>query len=180
MNEHSQQPAPPCSVAMIVAMGRNRVIGLDNAMPWHLPRDLQYFKACTLGKPVVMGRKTFLSIGRALPGRPNIVLTRDRGFNAEGVEVVHSVEQALVSARRAAQALAADEIMVIGGAQIYQLMLSQAQRLYITEVEAEPPGDACFPVLDSQQWCLTHDEAHPADQANGYGLHFRVYQRVQG
>jgi len=126
-------------LSLIVAMGRNRVIGVDNALPWHLSGDLKYFKATTFGKPIVMGRKTYDSIGRPLPGRLNIVISRDPAWRADGVTAVTSVEAALVAAGDA------PEVMVIGGEQIYALALPLADKLYITEVDAAPHGDAFFP-----------------------------------
>lgn len=134
------------TLSLIVAMGKNRVIGVDNALPWHLSGDLKYFKATTLGKPIVMGRKTYDSIGRALPGRLNLVITRDPAWRADGVTAVTSLEAALRAAGDAA------EVMVIGGAQIYALALPLADRLYITEVDAAPAGDALFPALEPSQW----------------------------
>lgn len=133
-------------LSLIVAMGKNRAIGKDNALPWHLSQDLQYFKAVTLGKPIVMGRKTYDSIGRPLPGRHNIVISRDPAWAAEGVTVVTSVAAALAAAGDV------EEVMVIGGEQIYALALAHANQLYITEVEAAPQADAFFPAIDPSQW----------------------------
>lgn len=169
---------PEISTALIVAMAQNRVIGRDNQLPWRLPKDLQYFKATTMGKPIVMGRKTFESIGRALPGRVNIVVSTNLDYKAEGVRVVHSIEQALALAREVAQAEGVDELMVIGGAQLYQRVLTQVDRLYLTLVEAEVAGDALFPALDWQQWQLLSEECHEPDNSNPYPYRFNVYQRV--
>ena len=138
--------------SLIVAVSRNGVIGIDNQLPWHLPEDLKYFKSVTMGKPLIMGRKTYDSIGRPLPGRTNIVVTRDQGWHAEGVEVARSLQQAMTLGRLACARSEAGEIMVIGGEQIYQLTLPAADRLYITEVQAEVEGDAFFPPLDNSQW----------------------------
>lgn len=138
--------------SLIVAVSRNGVIGIDNQLPWHLPEDLKYFKSVTMGKPLIMGRKTYDSIGRPLPGRTNIVVTRDQVWHAEGVEVARSLQQAMTLGRLACARSEADEIMVIGGEQIYQLTLPAADRLYITEVQAEVEGDAFFPPLDHSQW----------------------------
>ena len=138
--------------SLIVAVSRNGVIGIDNQLPWHLPEDLKYFKSVTMGKPLIMGRKTYDSIGRPLPGRTNIVVTRDQGWHAEGVEVARSLQQAMTLGRLACARSEAGEIMVIGGEQIYQLTLPAADRLYITEVQAEVEGDAFFPPLDHSQW----------------------------
>ncbi len=133
-------------LSLIVAMGRNRVIGVDNSLPWHLSQDLKQFKAVTLGKPIVMGRKTYDSIGRPLPGRHNIVISRDRSWSAGGVTAVDSLAAAIDAAG------AVEELMVIGGEQIYALALPAASRLYLTEVDAAPAGDAFFPALDPAQW----------------------------
>ena len=139
------------NVSLIVAVSRNGVIGLDNQLPWHLPEDLKYFKSVTMGKPLIMGRKTFESIGRPLPGRTNIVITRDSGWHAEGVEVAQTLLQAMTLARLACAQAELNEIMVIGGEQIYRLALPVADRLYLTEVQAEVEGDAFFPAYDPDQ-----------------------------
>jgi len=155
-------------VAMIAAMGRNRVIGCDNKMPWHLPEDLKYFKATTMGKPIVMGRKTFDSLGRPLPGRSNIVISRQADLSIPGVQVVDSIEQALTLARHQAELDAVDEIMIIGGGNLYQQCLALADRLYLTRVELEPQGDAWFPAFSDAEWELREEravaegEAYPA------------------
>ncbi|MGB1262795.1 MAG: type 3 dihydrofolate reductase [Cognaticolwellia sp.] len=159
-------------LSMIVAHADNRVIGKNNDMPWHLPADLAYFKKTTLGKPIIMGRKTYQSIGRALPGRKNIVISRDESFHADGVEVVKSVDAAL--------ALVSDveEVMVIGGGAIYQHCLATAQRLYITHIEANIAGDTYFPDYDLENdWHKMSSERVTADDKNAYDLNFCVYQR---
>jgi dihydrofolate reductase len=129
-------------------MAANRVIGRDGGMPWHIPADLRHFKAVTMGKPVIMGRKTFQSIGRPLPGRTNIVVTRDGSFAPPGVTVVDSVDGALA----VADAVASDEVMIIGGGEIYAGTLPLADRLYLTEIQMAPPGDVVFPEIDMAQW----------------------------
>nr|WP_241242204.1 type 3 dihydrofolate reductase [Thalassotalea sp. G2M2-11] len=157
---------------MIVAHADNRIIGKDNDMPWHLPADLAYFKKTTLGKPVIMGRKTFESIGRPLPGRQNIVISRDQQYHAQGVETATSVEQAL--------SLAGDveEVMVIGGGAIYEHCLPAADRLYITHIDAAIEGDTKFPSYDTENdWQKVNSEIVPADSKNAYQLDFAVYQR---
>ncbi|MDF2176774.1 type 3 dihydrofolate reductase [Aliiglaciecola sp. CAU 1673] len=159
-------------IAMIAAMARDRVIGADNQMPWHLPADLKHFKAVTLGKPVVMGRKTFESIGRPLPGRRNIVISRDPGFNAAGIEKAESPEQAM------AMAGDCEELMVIGGGAVYQAFLPLAVRLYLTDIELSVEGDTCFP--DYQQaadWQLIDEVFRPADSDNPHNMWFRTLER---
>lgn len=139
-------------IALILARADNGVIGRAGGLPWHLSGDLKFFKAQTLGKPVVMGRKTFQSIGKPLPGRPNLVITRDPQFRPEGVEVFATVEEALQRAQQLARESDAGEIMVIGGGQIYQRTLPLAERIYLTEVHAQPEGDTSFPDLDPALW----------------------------
>lgn len=139
-------------VAIIAAISRDGVIGVDNRLPWYLPEDLKFFKSMTRGKPLVMGRRTFDSIGRPLPGRLNIVVTRDSGFRPEGVRVCLDLEPALRLADRQATIDAAEEIMVMGGAQIYAQALPLASRLYLTEVDVDVEGDAFFPQVDEAEW----------------------------
>ena len=157
-------------VSLIAAMAENRVIGRDNQLPWRLSADLQHFKALTMGKPIIMGRKTYESIGRPLPGRTNIVITRDSAFQAEGCEVVHSIEQALAAAR------GFEEVMVIGGAELYRQMLDHADRLYLTLVRAEVEGDALFPEL-GQQWHEVERESRKADDKNQFDYDFVILER---
>lgn len=164
-------------VALIWAMSRNRVIGRNNALPWHLSEDLRYFKRVTFGKPVIMGRKTWESIGRPLPGRTNIVVTRDENFQAEGVKVVHSLEQAIALAENIAFLDGVDEAIVMGGAEIYALALPSAQRLYLTQIHAEVEGDASFPELDLSAWQEVAREDHPATGPNPYDYSFIIYDR---
>ncbi|WFF40217.1 dihydrofolate reductase [Salinicola endophyticus] len=139
-------------VAMIAALSQNRVIGVDNQLPWYLPEDLKHFKALTLGKPLVMGRKTFESIGRPLPGRLNIVITRSPSYRHEGVRVCHDLAAALALADQQALIDGADEIMVMGGGEIYAQALPLASHLYLTEVAVTLNGDAHFPTLEDGQW----------------------------
>ncbi|WP_129141573.1 dihydrofolate reductase [Modicisalibacter coralii] len=139
-------------VAMIAAVSRNGVIGVDNQLPWYLPEDLKFFKRMTQGKPLVMGRKTHQSIGRALPGRLNIVVTRDSGFRAEGVRVCHDLAEALSLADDQAIIDGVEEIMVMGGGEIYAQAMPWASRLYLTEVAVELAGDARFPGLERGAW----------------------------
>ena len=142
-------------ISLIVAVSRNGAIGLNNQLPWYLPEDLKYFKSVTMGKPLIMGRKTFDSIGRPLPGRANIVLTRDPQWTSDGVKVVQSVEQALVAGEIACEAADVDEIMVIGGEQIYRMTIDLADRIYLTQVDADVEGDAFFPDIDLNNWSQT-------------------------
>jgi dihydrofolate reductase len=148
-------------LVLVVARARNGVIGKDGAMPWHLPADLKRFKAMTVGKPVIMGRKTFESIGKPLPGRHNIVLTRDRGWRADGVTVAANLAEAIAAAGLDPRARA-EEIMIIGGAQIYAEALPSATRIELTEIDAEPEGDTVLPPFDPARWRETAREAHPA------------------
>ncbi|MES3007902.1 MAG: type 3 dihydrofolate reductase [Pseudomonadota bacterium] len=164
-------------LALIWAMSRNRVIGRNNALPWHLSEDLRYFKRVTLGKPIIMGRKTWESIGRPLPGRTNIVITRDQSFQAAGVRVVHSLDAALSLAEHIGVIEGADEVVVIGGAEIYALALPKAQRLYLTEVHAEVDGDARFPEFDLSQWQELAREDFSAEGPNPYPYSFIVLER---
>jgi len=158
-------------LSMIVAHADNRVIGKDNDMPWHLPADLAYFKKTTLGKPIIMGRKTYESIGRPLPGRKNIVISRDGSYQAEGVDVVGSVDAALALVNDV------EEVMVIGGGAIYKHCLPAANRLYITHIDADIKGDTYFPQYDLKEWQLIASELRESDEKNAYKLNFCVYQR---
>ena len=160
-------------ISMIVAMAEDRVIGLDNKMPWHLPGDLKFFKRVTLGKPVIMGRKTYQSIGRPLPGRVNIVLTRDKDLQIEGVHCVQTVQQALDLVQGAA------EVMVIGGATIYQQFLEQATRLYLTFIDLKVVGDTQFPDYQAAaNWQEIEREKHLADEKNGHNYQFVTLERI--
>ncbi len=139
-------------LAMIAALSTNGVIGVGNRLPWHLPEDLRYFKQHTLGKPIIMGRKTFESIGKALPGRTNIVLTSRKDWSPRGVTIAASLDVALVLADRALEERGGDEAMVIGGEQIYRLALPRCSRLYLTRVAVALEGDAFFPDLNPEEW----------------------------
>lgn len=156
-------------ITLIVARARNGVIGCENRLPWHLPEDLAHFKRTTLGHPIVMGRKTFESIGRALPGRRNLVLTRDPRWRAEGCEPMGSMDEAM------AAVAGLPELFVIGGADIYRQALPRADRLLITEVDLDVPGDAHFATPAAQQWELL--ERQPGQSAAGIAYEFRRYER---
>ncbi|ATW34682.1 MULTISPECIES: type 3 dihydrofolate reductase [Candidatus Williamhamiltonella] len=158
-------------ISLIAAMAQNRVIGLNNKMPWHLPLDFAWFKKNTLHKPVIMGRKTFDSLGRALPGRMNIVMTR-QGIASPGVIGVSSMEKALKAAQDA------PEVMVIGGAEIYRQFLPQANRLYLTEVLKNIEGDTYFPEYEQQQWEMVFQESHSPDNSHLYSFSFQIFHRV--
>ncbi len=167
-------------LAVIVAQATNRVIGRANKLPWHLPEDLKYFKKVTLGKPIIMGRKTFESIGRPLPGRTNIVVTRDAGYSRPGIEVVHSLDAAVTLADSLCEINGIDEAMLIGGAELYAQALPQAQRLYLTQVHASVEGDAYFPAYQQQEWRELGREDYSASGCNPYDYSFIVLERAGG
>lgn len=155
-------------ISLIVAHDENRVIGYENAMPWHLPGDLQYFKKMTMGKPVIMGRKTFESIGRPLPGRRNIVITRNADYKQEGIETVGSLEEAYALVHDA------PEIMVIGGEQIFKLALPDADRLYITKINATFKGDTYFPSYPEFQEVSCEE---PIVSGNGFTFQYCIFEK---
>jgi dihydrofolate reductase len=161
-------------ISVIVAMAANRVIGHENRLPWHLPADLKHFKATTLGKPVVMGRRTWESIGRPLPGRTNIVITRDTAYTAEGCVVVHSLDEAIRAAGEAA------EVMIIGGAGLYRQALSLADTLYLTLIHGEFAGDTHFPQWRQDEWRETGRIDHEPDENNSHAYSFITLERVAG
>ena len=155
----------------LAALVLNGVIGSGNRMPWHLPADLKRFKALTWGKPMLMGRKTLDAIGKPLPGRRNLVLTRGTDLRIPGIEIVHSVEEAL------AVCAGAPELMVIGGAEVYRLFLPLAQRMHLTRVHAPIVGDTRFPNCDWNEWRKLERSTHPADERNRYAMTFLVLER---
>ncbi len=159
-------------IAIIVAVAENGVIGADNGLPWRLPDDLKRFKALSLGKPVVMGRRTFDSIGRPLPGRTNIVVSRQAGLAIEGAIVARSLDDALVAAG------AASEIVVIGGAEIFRQALPRTDTIHLTRVHARVAGDVFFPELDPAKWREAAVEHHAADERHLYPFSFVTLQRV--
>ena len=157
-------------LSLIVAMAKNRVIGNHNQMPWHLPADFAYFKKITTGHPIIMGRKTFESIGRPLPGRRNIVVSRNPAFRADGADVAASLGEAI-------DACGDTDAFVIGGATLYAEALPRIDRIYLTEVDASPEGDTLFPALDKQQWREVARERREADAKNGHAMTFVVLER---
>ena len=165
-------------LSLIVAAANNNVIGRNNELPWYLPQDLKYFKSVTLGKPVIMGRKTFESIGKPLPGRTNIVVTRQVEWKVAGVLVAQSLQEALDIANqfRAELHQLSDEVMVIGGAEIYRHALPLADRVYLTRIDVDIPGDAHFPALPAAEWKLVSEI--PGDAAASLKHSFLTYERI--
>ena len=158
-------------ICLIVAASANGAIGVDGELPWHLPDDFRFFKQVTMGKPIVMGRRTWESIGRPLPGRQNIVITRQSDFEATGATVVDGPDAAINEAEDT------DEIMIIGGGEIYRRFLPLADTVYLTRVEATVDGDTFFPELDESAWALESSERHDADERHAYAFTFCVYKR---
>lgn len=157
--------------SLVVAVARNGVIGRDNQLPWRLPADLAYFKRVTMGHPVIMGRRTWESIGRPLPGRHNIVVTHRPDYQAEGATVVHSLEEAWKAAGKA------QEACIIGGSSIFEETLPVADRIHLTEVDAEVAGDTYFPPFDRREWIEREVARHPADERNQYPFRILVLER---
>ncbi|MEX3010038.1 dihydrofolate reductase [Hoeflea sp. TYP-13] len=175
MNE--PENAQATTITIVVAMARNGIIGRDGDMPWHLSTDLKRFKAITLGKPVVMGRKTFQSIGRPLPGRKNIVVTRDAAFSANGIETFATLDDAVTFARTCAIADGLREICILGGGEIYRQMLPLADCLHVTHVDCEPDGDTVFPEIDERIWEKESEELVPAGEKDTAASRYAVYRR---
>jgi dihydrofolate reductase len=167
----SKASIPP-RICLIAALAANRVIGRNNALPWHLPADLKRFKALTTGHPVLMGRKTHESIGRPLPGRRNLIITRNRGYGAPGCEIVHSLDDAIAACR------GDREIFVIGGAELYRESLPRAHCLEFTEIRAEVEGDAWFPEISMAQWRETGREMHTGETGVSFRYDFVRYERI--
>ncbi|MGF1686381.1 type 3 dihydrofolate reductase [Photobacterium japonica] len=157
-------------ISMVAAMAHERVIGKDNAMPWHLPADFAWFKHVTMGKPVVMGRKTYESIGRPLPGRHNIVISRNAAYQADGITVVADIAAAKAAAGQV------DELMIIGGGSIYTACLPEAERLYLTFIDWTVDGDTCFPDW-GRDWQEVHSETYVADEKNAHDMRFVILER---
>lgn len=159
-------------ISIVVAMDKNRLIGRNNELPWHLPADLAYFKKVTMGKPIVMGRKTHESIGRPLPGRDNIIITRNSEFNVEGCIIVHTVDDILKLANGTTS-----ELCVIGGSEIFKEVLPYTDRLYITEIDYSFDGDTYFPEIDHTEWELISREQGSSDEKNPYTFFYNIYDR---
>ncbi|MFY0254448.1 dihydrofolate reductase [Chitinophaga sp. 30R24] len=161
-------------ISIIVAASDNNVIGINNMLPWKLPTDLKYFKDMTMGKPIIMGRKTFDSLRKALPGRPNIVITRRKDYHPENVYIVGSLQEALDKARN----FGGDELFITGGAQIFDEAWPLIERIYLTRVYAVVHGDAFFPQLDGGEFELISDDRHEADEKNEYAFSFQIWEKV--
>ena len=163
-------------LSFIVAASENNVIGKDNKLPWTLPTDMKYFKNITWAMPVIMGRKSFESLGKPLPGRTNIVVTRNKDWKADGVEVAQSIDKAITLATQ----LDVKEIFIIGGAQIFQSALPSAGKIYLTRVHANFDGDAFFPEIKQEEWKLTSNRDCEADEKNPYAVSFQIWERREG
>ncbi|RFU69705.1 dihydrofolate reductase [Peribacillus saganii] len=159
-------------ISLLLAMDKNRLIGRDNQLPWHLPADLKYFKEVTMGHPIVMGRKTFESIGRVLPGRENVIVTRDQSFQADGCIVLNSIKAIKEYADNQDR-----EVFVIGGAEIFKEIIPFTDRLYITEIHEEFEGDTFFPAVDENEWTLISSKEGMVDEKNIYEHDFLVYEK---
>lgn len=159
-------------ISLIAAMTEERVIGIENSLPWKLPNDMKWFRQQTMGKPIVMGRKTFESFGaKPLPGRTNIIITRDENYMAADCIVAHTIDEALQAAGNV------EEVMIIGGASFYEQMLPQAQRMYLTFVHTQVEGDAWFPEFDKSQWQEVQHEDYQADEKNPFAHSFVIFER---
>lgn len=161
-------------ISFVVAAATNNGIGKDGKMPWHLPNDMKHFKNVTWGMPVLMGRKTFESLGKVLPGRKNIVISRQPGWQAKGTVAVQKMEDALFVARQTD----AKELMVIGGGEIYKALFDKATRIYLTRVDANPEADTFFPAIDPKTWWLVSQRKHEADEKNPYNYSFETWERL--
>lgn len=164
-------------LAIVVAAAENGVIGRDNGLVWRLKSDLRHFRALTIGRPLIMGRKTFDSIGKPLPGRETIVLTRDPGFSADGVHVAHDPEEALALSQDIARRMNADSVAVGGGGEVYRLLLPHTDRIHLTRVATSPAGDAHFPDIDATAFRLVRREEHPAGPDDEFAFAFLDYVR---
>ncbi len=177
----SAKPAVPATpiIALVVAKAENGAIGRGGDLPWHLRSDMRYFRTITMGKPIIMGRRTFKSLPRVLDGRLNIVLTRDRGFVATDAVMAHSLEEGLKAAGASTARTGAREIMIIGGEDVFREVLPQADRIYLTEVHASPEADTWFPALDMNEWRETSREAHAGGPNDDYAFSFVVLDRIR-
>jgi dihydrofolate reductase len=179
-NETDPSPSPPgrageglLILSLLLAAAENNVIGKDNKLPWHLPNDLKYFKNLTWGMPVIMGRKTYESFGKPLQGRRNIVITHNKDWKAEGVEVAGSIEEAIEMAKESA----VKEIFIIGGGEIFKTILPKADRIYLTRIYHSFEGDAYFPEIKESEWRLVKERKCEADEKNAYAHSFQVWER---
>lgn len=161
-------------LSAITAVGENQAIGWKNQLPWHMPADMRYFKNTTWGHPVIMGRKTYASFGKALPGRENIVVTRSKSFHVGDAVVCHSLQEAIEAAKR----FDSEEVFILGGAEIYAQSLPMLDRVYLTRIESSFKADAFFPLLDPAAWVLRSERAYPADSRNPHAYRFQVWERI--
>ncbi len=161
-------------ITLVVAAARNNVIGKNNQLLWHLPNDMKYFKNVTWGMPVVMGRKTFESLGKPLAGRKNIVISRNKGLKIEGAVVVENLQDAIFLVKE----MDVKEMMVLGGGEIYKLAMPMANRIHLTRVDAAPEGDTVFPEIDNKSWAMVSHDDHPADEKHAYGYSFQVWEKI--
>ena len=159
-------------ISIIVAKSSNNVIGNEGNLPWHIPKDLKNFKSLTMGKPMIMGRSTFESIGKALPGRKNIVMTRDKKYQANDISVAHTLEEALIMCDEAR------EIMIIGGGEIYKLFFGMVNRIYLTNVEKHIDGDVFFPDIDLSKWKMIRKEEYPLNTERKIGFNLEILERI--
>lgn len=161
-------------ISFVVAAANNNVIGKNNQLPWNLPNDMKFFKNITWGMPVVMGRKTFDSLGKPLPGRKNIILSRQKDWKAEGTVAVKSFDDAVLLVKE----MDVKEMMVIGGSEIFSMVFDKAKRIYLTRVDAEPEGDAYLPAINPKEWKLVSQKDHQADAKHAYNYSFQVWERL--
>jgi len=183
LNEQSVAQIPQVSpmtprISLIAAVARNNVIGADQDIPWRIPSDFAWFRRTTMGKPMVMGRKQFETFPAQLPGRPHIVVTRQKNYAPQGVTVCHSLDEALDAARGMAQASGAEEVMVIGGGDIYAQALIRADRLYISHVDLEPAGDVRFPPIDPAAWQVVAEPEITPSERDPAAYRIKIYERI--
>lgn len=164
-------------LSLLVAMARNRVIGKNNTLPWHLPADLKHFKALTMGHPIIMGRKTYESIGRVLPGRTNVIVTRQKAYQVLGAITVNSIDDALKVCQEGVEGN--DEVFLIGGAELYRQTLGRCNRIYATEIQRDFDGDAFFPRIDMEEWQEISREKHFSEEADAFDYHFVTFDHKE-